>query len=366
MTDHLKRTPLFETHSLMNAKILEFAGWDMPIQYSSILNETKSVRSNAGIFDVSHMGRVEINGPDSVSLLNKLLSANIKNMTYGKGSYNLICNESGGIIDDCIVYRIDEEDFLLIPNASNTDIVLDWLYEWMSTSQKVHIKNVSSDYSMIAHQGPRAADMLNNLTNTNITTMKPFTITSTEIIGVEILLARTGYTGEDGFELIIPNKHAPKVWTMLADSGSLPCGLGARDVLRLEAGLLLHGNDMDTSYNPYESCLDRFVDLSKQDYVAKDALQDIKNKGVNRLLVGFTLQERRIPRPKCSITVNGKNKIGTVTSGAFSPTLDTSIGLGYVHPRFSSEGSTFMIDIRGNLVEATVTSLPFYSRRKNK
>ena len=360
----LKRTPLFETHVSLGARMVPFGGWDMPIQYSGILAEARAVRSEAGLFDVSHMGRVDIRGPGAATFLNRVLSVDVPGLRVGRARYNVICNQEGGIIDDCIVYRREDEQFLLIPNASNTPTVLEWLARWTPGEDQVRIEDVTARYVMIAHQGPRADAMLESLTSSDLSSLRPFRAIETQVAGTDTLLARTGYTGENGFELILPREAGAEVWMALVDRGAVPCGLGARDVLRLEAGLLLHGNDMDTSTNPYEAGLDRFVAPDREGYVPGEALRRIHQQGVNRQLVGFVMVGRGIPRHGYPL-MDGSSRIGEVSSGGHSPSLDRGIGLGYVPTGCSTAGSRFHVDIRGRLVEAEVTTLPFYSRRKS-
>ena len=367
MTDtpqDLRRTPLFSTHVSLGGRIVPFAGWEMPVQYASILNEARAVRARAGLFDVSHMGRVDIRGPGAATFLNRLLSSDIPGLQVGRARYGVICNESGGIIDDCIAYRRDRERYLLIPNASNAPTVLDWLSRWAETAEQVQIDDVTSESAMIAHQGPGAVDMLSGLTPTDLSSVRPFRAVETTVAGVDAYMARTGYTGEDGFEIIVPQEEATNVWQRLAERGAEPCGLAARDVLRLEASLPLHGNDIDTSTNPYEAGLGRFVDPDREGYIAGEALRSVRAKGVTRTLVGFNMIGRGVPRHEHPI-VDGTSQIGHVTSGGYSPILDRNIGMGYVPVRYSSPGTRLHIDIRGRLVEAEVTSLPFYSRRKS-
>ena len=360
----LKRTPLFETHVSLGARMVPFGGWDMPIQYTGILAEARAVRSEAGLFDVSHMGRVDIRGPGAASFLNRVLSVDVPGLRVGRGRYNVVCNQEGGIIDDCIVYRRDEERFLLVPNAANTPAVLGWLSKWVPGEDEVQIEEVTARYVMIAHQGPRAEAMLEDLTSADLSSLRPFRAIETQVAGADTLLARTGYTGEDGFELILPREAGAEVWMTLVDRGAVPCGLGARDVLRLEAGLLLHGNDMDTSTNPYEAGLDRFVAPDREGYIPGDALRQILHQGVSRRLAGFVVVGRGIARHGYPL-MDGSRQIGEVSSGGHSPTLDRSIGLGYVPTDYSTAGSRFHVDIRGRLVEAEVTTLPFYSRRRS-
>ena len=361
--EKLRRTPLFETHASLGARLMPFSGWEMPVQYAGILAEARAVRTGAGLFDVSHMGRVDIQGSGAGALLNSVLSIDAAGMRMGRARYNVICDRDGGIIDDCIVYRRGDDRFLLIPNASNTSAVLDWLRRW-APAHEVRIDDVTPSYAMIAHQGPQAADMLASLADTDLSSVRPFRAAEVHIAGVDTFLARTGYTGEDGFELILPAEAAADVWGALVDMGAVPCGLGARDVLRLEAGLPLHGNDIDTSTNPYEAGLDRFVDPDREGYVAGEALRRARDGGVDRRLVGFNMVGRGIARQGYAIA-NDAGTIGRVTSGSHSPTLDRSIGLGYVPTGHSEVGSRLHVEIRGKPVDAEVAALPFYSRRRS-
>ena len=360
----LKRTPLFEAHVALGARMTPFAGWEMPVQYASILDEARAVRSRAGIFDVSHMGRLDIQGPGAVSFLGRVLSFDVPRLPLGRGRYGVICSEDGGIIDDCIAYRRGPERFLLIPNASNAAVVLAWLRRWTASTAQVQIDDVTAKTAMIAHQGPKAAEMLSELTPLELSTIGRFNAVEAHVAGAEALVARTGYTGENGFELILPREAAAQAWKLLIEKGAVPCGLGARDVLRLEAGLLLHGNDMDDTTNPYEAGLNRFVDPDRDGYVAGQALRRIRDEGVSRVLAGFKMLGRGIARHGHPIVI-GSSQIGHVTSGGYSPTLDSNIGLGYVPTGNSTPGSRFQIDIRGRRVEAEVTALPFYSRRRS-
>ena len=365
-SEQLRRTPLYDVHVALGGRLVPFSGWEMPIQYGGILDEARAVRSRSGLFDVSHMGRLDIRGPGAAELLSRVLSVDVGGLRMGRAKYNVICDQEGGIIDDCIVYRRGDDRFLLIPNASNTDAVLAWLERWNASGmgKKASISNVTSEFAMIAHQGPQAVDILNKLAEVDVSTIRPFRAVETVVAGADALLARTGYTGEDGFEMILSSSHAAGVWTQLIDAGATPCGLGSRDVLRLEAGLLLHGNDMDTSINPYEAGLDRFVDPDREGYVAHEALTKARDGGVSRRLVGFKMVDRGIPRHGYAIK-DGPEIIGEVSSGSHSPTLDTSIGLGYVPTGYTAVGSRFQVDIRGRLTEAEVTTLPFYSRRRD-
>ena len=358
----LQRTPLYDVHAKLGARFVPFAGWEMPVQYGSILEEARAVRSGVGLFDVSHMGRLEIRGADAANLLNSTLSVRVDELGVGRARYNVICDSDGGIIDDCIVYRRGRERFLLVPNASNTPAVTDWLEKWTPTGSDVRTKNVTAEVAMIACQGPEAEDSLQRLTDFDLSmsNLRPFRGRTMTICDTSCYVGRTGYTGEDGFEIMAPSGDAPAIWQALAEAGAVSCGLAARDVLRLEAGLLLHGNDMDTSINPYEAGLGRFVEPDREEYVAAKALRRIMADGVSRRLVGFGMKGRGIARHGYPI-LDGENTIGEVSSGGPSPTLDLNIGMGYVPIEYSEPGTRIEIGIRGRPVEAQVTDLPFYA-----
>ena len=343
--------------------MVPFAGWDMPVQYSSILDEARAVRTSVGLFDVSHMGRVDISGPDAEAFLDSIYSSSVPKLKIGRGRYGVICNEDGGIIDDCILYKFGEDRFRLVPNASNTEAVLDWLDRW--NSNDVSIENTTAETAMIAIQGPKAQAILQELTPHDLSSLKPFNFAESNVSDTPAMIARTGYTGEDGFELMMSADKATSIWDALTERGAMPCGLGARDVLRLEAGLLLHGNDMNTDINPYEAGLDRFVDPDRDNYIVGETLRRIRDDGPERKLVGFTMQGRGgVPRHGYSI-MDGSQKIGEVSSGGFSPTLDSNIGMGYVRSQYTSPGTPLTVDIRGRTADIKVVTLPFYSRRRD-
>ncbi len=358
----LRRTPLFDVHSSLGAKFVPFAGWEMPVQYGSILEEARAVRSGVGLFDVSHMGRLEISGADAANLLNSTLSVRVDKLGVGRARYNVVCDSVGGIIDDCIVYRRGRERFLLVPNASNTDAVIEWLQKWMPEGADVSMKNVTAGVAMIACQGPEAEETLQRLTDfdLSLSNLRPFRGRTMTIWGASCYVGRTGYTGEDGFEIMVPSDDAPSLWRTLVEQGAASCGLASRDVLRLEAGLLLHGNDMDTSVNPYEAGLGRFVEPDREEYVAGKALLKVQDEGISRKLVGFAMEGRGIARHGYRI-LDGESAIGEVSSGGPSPTLDLNIGMGYVPIEYSEPGTRIEIEIRGRPVEAQVTDLPFYA-----
>ena len=361
---NLRQTPLHEKHLALGAKMAPFGGWDMPIQYEGILAETRAVRSGAGMFDVSHMGRVEITGPGAAAFLNRVLSSDVPKLRIGRARYGVICNPQGGIIDDTIVYRLDEERYLLVPNAGNADEVIEWLRKW-TPDDGATMDIVTDKLAMIAVQGPSAVAILDAMTPYELSQVRPFRIVEAPLLGTNALLARTGYTGEDGFEVMLPSGSAVALWEALTEASVTPCGLGSRDVLRLEAGLPLHGNDIDDTTNPYEAGLGRFVDPDRDGYVAGDALHRIRDAGPERSLIGFVMRGRGIARQGHPI-MDGADQIGVVTSGSVSPTLDMNIGMGYVPTGFSDTGTRLQIDVRGRLIEAEVAPLPFYSRRKSE
>ncbi len=363
--DSLKRTALFEEHQASGGRIVPFAGWEMPIQYTSILSESRDVRARAGIFDVSHMGRLEVTGADSLAFFHRLVTADVANMPLGRARYTLLCNERGGIIDDTILYRMGDERFIFIVNAANADTDLAWLRKWLDDwRMDVTINVRTEETALIALQGPKAQDILQALTSVDLSTVRPFRAVEAQVSGVGAVVCRTGYTGEDGFEVIYPAGDAPSLWRSFRDGGATPCGLGARDVLRLEAGLLLHGSDMDATLTPLEAGLDRFVSFDKGDYIGLSALQEMRDRGPERTLVGFRLVEKSgIPRHGYTM-LRGNEAIGEVTSGAHSPTLDMGIGLGYVAMEHSQPGTGIAIDIRGRQAGAEVAAIPFYTRKR--
>ena len=373
MTTTLRHTPLYETHVRIGGRMVPFAGWEMPVQYQGILAEARAVRTTAGMFDVSHMGRIIVEGPDARAMLDWVHTADIgEQMAVSRARYGLLCNEEGGIIDDGIVYRLAEERFMLVANAANAPVVLDWLTRW----QRERFPNAAIDdqterVSMIALQGPKAVDIFSRLSGFDPAVVRPFRCAEVTIHvprghgasgqGRRALAARTGYTGEDGVEIMPASEDARWLWELLTEHGVVSCGLGARDVLRLEAGLLLHGSDMDTSVTPVEAGLERFV-AAKTAFCGSDTIQRQLSNGPPRRLIGFqTVEKGAIPRAHSPLLAEGA-VVGQVSSGGYSPTLDRNIGLGYVPVRFTSPGVNIQIDIRGKLVDAVTVALPFYSR----
>lgn len=358
----LKKTPLHLTHVAAGARMVEFGGWDMPVQYpDGILAEVRAVRENAGMFDVSHMARFQFVGPEAVGFLDRMLAADVAGLRQGRARYHVICNEQGGIIDDAIVYRITEDQCLLVANAGNADAVREFLIPAAQQNGGVFFSDLSEDVAMIAVQGPNAVEIVDRLCPLPASSVRPFRVRRAEVAGIPSRIARTGYTGEDGFEIMPPADQVAELWNALEAEGVKPAGLGARDVLRLEAGLMLHGNDMTADNNPYEAGLERFTHIETPGYIAGDALAAIRDAGTARVITGFRMVGRGIPRHGLSV-IKDEKEVGIVTSGTHSPTLDANIGMGYVDRGLSDEGTRFEIDVRGRLVEAEVVPLPFYSR----
>ena len=364
MSPTMNRTPLYDTHVSLNGRMVPFAGWEMPLQFQGILAEARAVRSVSGLFDVSHMGRIWIKGPQATDLLDWVVTANVPAMSLNRARYTLVCTEKGGILDDGIVYRLDQEEYLLVCNAANREAVWRWLVRWRDDRfPGTELDDRTTEVSMIAFQGPRTPEVMERLAPGLAEKLRPFQSAATQVAGIPALVGRTGYTGEDGFEVMPAATDAPDLWQRLQETGAAPCGLGARDVLRLEAGLLLHGTDMDSQSNPFEAGLDRFVYMDKES-VCSAALRQVVEQGVQRKLTGFKMVGRGVARHGYPIVRDGVT-VGEVTSGSYSPTLDRYIGLGYVSVELANPGSRFAVDVRGKLVEAESVALPFYSRRRS-
>ena len=364
MTDApLSRTVLHEEHIALGARMVPFAGYAMPVQYVGVLAEARAVRSAAGAFDVSHMGRLFLEGADARALLNWIHTGGVPETTpIGRARYGLICDEAGGIIDDAIVYRLGEERFLLVANAANADRVCAWTERWRAARfPNATLADRTADVAMIALQGPDAARIAADVAGFD-PAARPFTVAEASVMDAPTLIARTGYTGEDGVEMMPPSERAPALWRALLAAGAEPCGLAARDALRLEAGLLLHGADMDESVNPIEAGLRRFVRLDR-DFCGAAALRSVVERGIKRTLAGFRATERG-PAPRAGYAIiSGGERVGEVTSGGYSPTLNANIGLGYVPTPLAEPGTPLTVDVRGREIPVQTTALPFYVRR---
>lgn len=359
-----KRTPLYHEHQQAEARLVEFAGYVLPMQYAGILAEHMAVREAVGIFDVSHMGEIECLGADATAMLQSLTPNDVTKLVDGKAQYSMFLNDRGGIIDDIIIYRLAADQYLIVVNAANLDT--DW--HWLMAHQQgdVVLKNRSDDYALIACQGPSAVKVLASLTDARVAALAPFHCTEAHIAAAHILIGRTGYTGEDGFELFCAPPDAPRIWRALREAGKphgiQPCGLGARDTLRLEACYRLHGHDMNEQTTPFEAGLDWVVKLDKGEFLGRKALWQQREAGCKRRLVGFQMGDPGIPREGYPIIVNRK-PIGYVTSGTMSPLRKIGIGLGYVPPALASIGTKFSVDIRGKERLAEAVATPFYTRQ---
>lgn len=339
-------TPIYPFHLKSGAKIIDFFGWQMPLYYSSVLNEAKVVREKAGVFDVSHMGEIEISGSSALTFLNKMVTCDISLAYPGKVIYTLICSENGGIIDDLTVYCIDTNRYFLVVNAINTEKDFQFLNQHLIPG--VNLKNLSSQISLISIQGPNSTDILKEnelikLPNFSIKDLKYYHFTTGKIKNTSTLISRTGYTGEKGYEIYVPSDKAFAVWEEVISCGVQPCGLGARDILRIEAGYLLYGEDIDEDTNPFEANLDWLINLEKDDFIGKMSLSKIKEKGLDKKITFFEMLEAGpIPRKGHQLYSKSGEKIGEVTSGVFSPNLNKNIGIGYLN----TEEKEFFVEIR--------------------
>ena len=356
----LKRTPLFPAHVETGARMVEFAGWLMPLQYAGIIEEHRAVRSAAGLFDVSHMGRLEVAGDGAFALLQRLLTNDIARLAVGGGQYSLLLREDGGILDDLIVYRTEERRYLLVVNAINTSRDGDWLAQH-ALEQEVEIVDRTGETAMLALQGPRSLEYLQSLARFAVEPLPRFACIEGEVARVSALCCRTGYTGEDGFELVAAAFRGLDIWRGLLGLGVKPCGLGARDTLRLEAGYPLYGQEIDTTVNPLEAGLGWAVAFHKGDFVGRSALERIRKERLRRKLIGFRMVEPGIPRTGFPIAKNGRI-VGRVTSGNYAPSLGYPIGMGYVPLSLAEVGTELEVIIRGRPARAVVVKRPFYKK----
>jgi aminomethyltransferase len=378
----LRRTPLFDEHKALGARIVDFAGWQMPVQYAGLVKEHHAVRQAAGLFDVSHMGELFLEGPESEAVIDGIVSADLTKLPDGKAVYCVACNEQGTILDDLIVYRLGRERFLIVCNASNREKIAGHVA--VRANGKCSFEDASDRYGLLALQGPKAALVLRAAGgDAAIAALSSFMVTEGKVAGVPVIAARTGYTAEDGFELFTANEHAVALWRALIEAGKPlglePVGLGARDTLRLEGRLSLYGNEIDETTNPLEAGLGWVVKLDKpRDFLGKEALRAIKARGLGRRLVGFEIVGRGIARHGYPIVrwtgaeapaepFEGAGSPGgatryVVTSGSPAPSLDKNIGLGYVPAAASEPGTRIGVEIRGKVIEAVVVKTPFYKR----
>jgi aminomethyltransferase len=358
-----KRTALFATHTRLGARMVPFGGWEMPVEYSGIAKEHTAVRTAAGLFDVSHMGEFEIRGPQALDLIQYITTNDASKIADGQAQYSAMAYPHGTVVDDVLVYRHDAEHFMMVVNAANID--KDW--DWITSHNRLDatIENVSDEVTLLALQGPKALEILQPLTEAGIDDIRSYHFVRAKVLGADAIVSRTGYTGEDGFELYFPPENSERIWTGILERGGplglLPAGLGARNTLRLEARFLLYGNDMDGTTTLLEAGLGWIVKGEKDEFIGQDALMKQKQEGVRRRLIGFEMHAREIARDHYPVFVNGR-EAGHVTSGAPSITLKKNIGLAYLPAENASIGSTFYVSVRNRMCEAQVVRTPFYKR----
>jgi aminomethyltransferase len=363
-TNKMRNTALTHVHEGLGAKMVPFAGYNMPVQYEGVTAEHETVRNGVGVFDVSHMGEFILSGPNALALIQKVTSNDASTLTIGRAQYSCLPNDNGGIVDDLIVYKMKEEQYLLVVNASNID--KDW--NWISSKNDVgaDMRNISDDYSLLAIQGPKAVEAMQPLTSIDLSAIKYYHFEVADFAGVsDVIISATGYTGSGGFEIYVKNDQVEALWNKVFEAGTAfgikPIGLAARDTLRLEMGFCLYGNDINDTTSPLEAGLGWITKFTK-DFTNSEALKKQKEEGVTKKLVGFELTERGIPRHDYEITDKDGNVIGIVTSGTMAPSLNKGIGLGYVPAEYAAEGSQIFIRIRKNDIPAQVVKLPFYKK----
>ena len=362
----VRKTALNETHRRMGGRMIEFGGWDMPLEYSGIVPEHLAVRTRVGLFDVSHMGEIEMDGEGALPLLQTVTCNDVSRLQIGQAQYSGLMNERGGMVDDLLVHRVGEQSYFLCVNAARREADYDWITRHNDTGARV--RNTSEDYTQLALQGPRSIAVLQRLTSVALAALKYYWFARGTVCGAECLVARTGYTGEDGFEVYLPVSESERIWNAILEAGKsegiVPCGLGARNTLRLEAGMLLYGHDMNEDTTPFEVNLRWVVKLEKGPFLGRDVLREQAEKGVSRLLVGFEMRDRGIARDDAPVIVEDRT-VGKVTSGSYVPYLKRSIGFASVPREYSEIGRRLLIDIRGTKAAAEVVPTPFYRRPKN-
>ena len=364
----MKKTPLYEKHCNLGAKMVDFYGWVLPVQYSGIIDEHKCVRSNAGIFDVSHMGEIIVNGKDSSDFLQMLLSVDIFSIKEHQAKYTLMCYPEGGIVDDLLVYKLGPQEYFLVVNASNVDKDYEWLLKHVKGD--VVVKNVSSDFTQLSVQGPKAQSIVQKLIDSPLDEIGFYRFRNNVLIaGINSLISRTGYTGEDGFEIYVNPSSSVFIWDKIFEAGEeyglKPVGLGARDTLRFEAAMPLYGNEHSAEISPLEAGLSKFVCFDKSYFIGKEALQKQLSAGIKRSIVGFEMIDRGIPRTHFEVVANDE-KIGFVTSGNYSPTLGKNLGMALVKKEYAHEGTEFSVIIREKPLKAKTVSLPFYKKNARR
>ncbi len=365
----LKRTPLHGEHVRLGARMVPFAGFEMPVQYTGLMEEHRAVRERAGLFDVSHMGEIFVRGPRALEFVQRISCNDHSKMTVGRAQYTGLMAPQGTFVDDMLVHKMAEDEYLLVVNAANLEKDFAYLEELASDEEGVRVENESGRWAQVAFQGPLAAEILQPLVDVDLAAIRYYRFVNGKVLGHEAIVARTGYTGEDGFELYTAPDPAPEIWRAILEAGKdrgvLPAGLGARDTLRLEAGMCLYGNDIDETTTPLEAGLGWIVKLDKGDFIGRDILERQAEEGVERRLVGFEVTGRGIARHGYAVALEeGGEPVGTVTSGTHSPTLGKAIGMAYVPADSAEPGTPLFIEIRKRWTPAVVVPLPFYSRKK--
>jgi aminomethyltransferase len=366
-TENLKKTPLNAAHRTLGGKMVDFGGWDMPVQYTAgVIEEHMATRMRAGLFDVSHMGEIWVEGPDAIAFVNRLTTNDVTKLVDGQAHYSAFPNENGGIVDDLLVYRFDQEKLLLVVNAGTTE--KDWA--WITShkgNDEIVLTNASADYCQIAIQGPKAVGILQKLTDTKLDEIKYYWFTTGKVDGIDAIISRTGYTGEDGFEVYAAAEQAEYLWNKMLetgrDEGILPCGLAARNTLRLESAMSLYEHELNDDISTLEANLGWITKINKGDFIGRDAIVALKEAGIKRKLAGFEMKEPGIARDGFDVYV-GDEKVGVVTSGSPAPFLKKNIGLAFLPPEFANVGQEIRIDVRGKRLAAEVVPTPFYKRDK--
>lgn len=369
-TENLKKTPLNAVHRVLGGKMVDFGGWDMPVQYpSGVIGEHLATRTRAGLFDVSHMGEIWVEGPDAVAFVNRLTTNDAARLIDGQAHYSALTNERGGVVDDLLVYRFGPEKLLLVVNAATTDKDWKWITDHKA-DDKIELRNESEKYCQIAIQGPNALGILQTLTETNLDSIKYYHFTTGRVCGVDAIISRTGYTGEDGFEVYAAAGEAENLWNQMLQAGNfgsedgiIPCGLAARNTLRLESAMSLYGHELSDEITPLEAGLGWITKLDKGDFIGRDSLTQQKSDGLERKLVGFEMAEPGIARDDFDVYIDGR-KVGRVTSGSPAPFLKKNIGLAFLPVEFANAGQEIKIDIRGRHAAAKVVPTPFYKRAR--
>ena len=354
------RTPLYQWHVDHKARMVPFGGWEMPVQYAGIAPEHKAVRTAAGLFDISHMARVSFGGKDALALLEKVFTNSVATMKDGQVRYGLVCNEAGGILDDILVYRWPY-GFAAVINASNREKILAWLDRHKTGD--VQIQDQTFDTAMVAVQGPKSVELVSGMFADDVSQLKYYFAMPTRYRDKACVVSRTGYTGEDGFEVMVPNELGVALWEEFIAKGAVPCGLGARDTLRLEAAMPLYGHELNEATDPFHAGLGWAVKLDKGEFIGRHALQLAAADEGKPVRVGIEIEGKRAAREGCLIVANGATA-GTVTSGSLCPWTDKSLAMGYVQPAVAATGTRLAVDVRGTLLDATVVPLPFYKRKK--